>query len=124
MIQTPFFEGRVNRMKRINQRVNVPLGIGAGNADCCGDCAGAADWSGGGAVVRLRTILAGLGAGGAAAVLPSSSGAASESAAAAAGAGAGAAACLPLDFAPRFDFGSSAGGGTAAAACAFGSSTC
>src|SRR5439155_12170958 len=115
MIQTPFFEGRVNRTKRRNQRVNVPLGIGAGNADCCGDCAGAADWSGGGAVVRLRTILAGLGAGGAAAVLPSSSGAASGSAAA------GAAACLPF-FAPRFDFGSSDGGGATAAACAFGSS--
>src|SRR3989442_14726450 len=92
--------GRVNRTKRRNQRVNVPLGIGAGNADCCGDCAGAADWSGGGAVVRLRTILAGLGAGGAAAVLPSSSGAAAESAAAAAGA----AGRLSLGFAPPLRF--------------------
>ena len=62
--------------------MNVPLGIGAGNgvADCCGVAAaagagaadGAAGWSGGGAVVRLRAIFFGLGAGGAAAVPPSS----------------------------------------------------
>ena len=45
------------------------------------DCA--AGSSGGGAVVRRRTIFLGLGAGGAAAVLPSSSGAASGSGAAA-----------------------------------------
>jgi hypothetical protein len=45
MIQTPSFEGRVNRTKTRNQRVKLPLGIGAGNgeADCCEDCAGAAD---------------------------------------------------------------------------------
>ena len=67
--------------------MKVPLGIGAGKADCCGGCAGCAE-SGGGAVVRRRTIFLGLGAGGAAAVLPSSAGATSGSGPAAVGSGA------------------------------------
>src|SRR5882672_2374405 len=112
MILTPFFEGRVNRRKMKTQRVKVPLGTGAGNgaADCCVAGAGAVDCAAGpsacGAVVRLRTIFLGLGAGGAAALLPSSIGAASGSAAAAgSAAGAGLAAVgLPFDLAPRFDF--------------------
>ena len=64
---------------------NVPLGTGAGNADCCviAPAAACCCGSGGGAVVRLRTIFVGFGAGGAAAALPSSAGAASGSAAAA-----------------------------------------
>jgi hypothetical protein len=37
MIQTPFLEGVSIERKQRNQRVNEPLGIGAGNgeADCC-----------------------------------------------------------------------------------------
>jgi hypothetical protein len=37
MIQTPFLEGVSIERNERNQRVNEPLGIGAGNgeADCC-----------------------------------------------------------------------------------------
>src|ERR1700736_1625152 len=128
MILAPSFEGRVNRRKMKTQRGKAPLGVGAGNgaADCCVADAGAVDWpagaSAGGAVVRLRTIFLGLGAGGAAAVLPSSSGAAASGSAAAAGSAAGAGltaagAGLPFDLAPRFDFGSSGGAAGATATC-------
>jgi hypothetical protein len=56
-----------------NQRVKVPPGSGAGKGDgaCCADwaagwagraaCGGGVLGSGGGAVVRLRTIFFGLG---------------------------------------------------------------
>ena len=119
-IRTDYWiDAHVNEMKNRDQRVKVPPGIGAGNgaADCCGDCAEGAD-SAGGAVVRRRTTFLALGGGGgAAAVLPSSSGAASGSGAAA-GSVLAVAGCLflPLDFAARFDFGSSDGGAEAAAA--------
>src|SRR4030088_1238589 len=123
MILTPFFEGRVNRRKMKNQGVTAPLGTGAGNgaADCCVAGAGAVDCaagpSAGGAVVRLRTIFLGLGAGGAAALLPSSSGAASASGAAAGSVLAVAAGLvLPLDLPACLGFGPSTGAAPAAAA--------
>src|ERR1700730_336880 len=122
MIPAHFMMRMSMRGRRENQRWKVLLGSGAGNgaADCCADCAcGAVAWSGGGAVVRLRTIFFGFGAGGAAGVV-SSSGAASASAAVAgcsAGAAASVAGCLllDLDFA-CFDFGASGGGAAGGAA--------
>src|SRR5579871_2707805 len=64
-------------------------GAGNGDGDCCADCAGccvccgcapcwASVWSGGGAVVRLRTIFFGFG-GGVVACVPSSCEAAAAS---------------------------------------------
>jgi hypothetical protein len=89
MIPAHFMMRMSMRARGENQRWKVLLGSGAGNgaADCCADCAGccacgAVAWSGGGAVVRLRTIFFGFGAGGAAGVV-SSSGTASASGAAA-----------------------------------------
>src|ERR1700704_2748983 len=112
-IRTDYWiDAHVNEMKNRDQRVKVPPGIGAGNgaADCCGDCAEGAD-SAGGAVGRPGTTFLGLGGGGARAVRGSSPGAASGSGAAA-GSVLAVAGCLffPLDFAARFDFGSSDGG--------------
>src|ERR1700733_11549311 len=93
--------GLISKAMERNQRVTVPLGSGAGNdpgAGCgwpdCAACAGV-DWSGGGAVVRLRTIFFGFGAGGAAVVEPSSS-AAGSAAGSVAGSVAAVAGCLPL----------------------------
>ncbi len=100
MIQTPFFEGRVNRTEmkksareRTARHRRRERGLLRACAGAAIDRRVAARWC------ACAAILAGLGAGGAAAVLPSSSGAASTAAAAA-----GAAACLPLDFAAALRF--------------------
>jgi hypothetical protein len=42
------YYAHVNEEKNRNQRVKVPLGIGAGNGaeDCCAGCADGAGWAG------------------------------------------------------------------------------
>src|ERR1700761_1023259 len=118
-----------NAMNGGDYRVKVPPGSGAGKGcgDCCADCAAGAAacgggvlGSGGGAVVRLRTIFFGLGGGGVdgcsvAAVSPSASaGAAACSAGAATGG-------LPL---PLFATCLGSGGGGGGCSATGGTSCC